>query len=68
MPWTAADAKRHTKTAGSGKAARQWSHVANDALKRGMSEGAAVRMANGVAKRAAQKKRRKSYRGSLLDR
>jgi hypothetical protein len=54
MPWSSKDAKRHTKKAKSGKAKRQWEHVANSALKRGASEGSAIRQAN-----AAVKKRRK---------
>lgn len=50
MPWTAKDAKRHTKKAGSAKKKRQWSHVANSMLKAGKSEGAAVRAANAAVK------------------
>lgn len=49
MPWTAADAKGHTKKATSAKGQRQWADVANSALKRGLSEGAAIREANAVA-------------------
>jgi hypothetical protein len=51
MPWQPGDAARHTKKARSPKAKRQWSKVANSALKRGMSEGSAVRQANAVVKK-----------------
>ena len=50
MPWTQSDAHRHTHKATSGKAARQWAHVANGALERGASEGQAIREANGVVR------------------
>lgn len=60
MPWNPSDAKRHTRKAGSNIAQRQWSEVANSMLKRGKSEGAAVRAANGVIKkRISQKASRK---------
>lgn len=62
MPWTASSGpKRHTKRANTPKKKRQWSHIANSALKRGASEGSAIRMANAVVKR---KGKRKSSRGS----
>jgi hypothetical protein len=52
MPWTARSAKKFTKKARSPAAKRQWKSVANSMLKRGKSEGAAVRAANAaVAKR-----------------
>ena len=52
MPWSPKDATRHTKKAKSATAKRQWSEVANKALKGGASEGSAVRQANAaVAKR-----------------
>ena len=53
MPWTANDSKRFTKKAKSAKKRRQWSHVADSMLKRGESEGAAIRAANGVIKKGA---------------
>jgi hypothetical protein len=56
MPWNSADAKRHTKKANTPKKARQWSHVSNDALERGASEGSAIRQANAVVKRNKGKK------------
>ena len=58
MPWGASDAKRHTRKAGSAKAKRQWSHVANSMLKRGASEGSAIRAANAVVKRRGRRSRR----------
>lgn len=56
MPWSPSDAKRHTKKATSPKRQRQWAHVANSALKRGASEGSAVRQANAAIKRARAKR------------
>jgi hypothetical protein len=55
MPWKPTDATRHTKKAKSGKAKRQWKDVANSALKRGASEGSAVRQANAVVGRRSKK-------------
>jgi|SRR5262245_7622692 len=60
MPWTAADADRHTSGLDD-KQKRQWAHVANSALaqcladggERKFCEGKAVRMANGVVGKAA---------------
>lgn len=51
MPWKPKDAARHTKKAATPVAKRQWKDVANSMLKRGKSEGAAVRAANAVVKR-----------------
>jgi len=45
MPWTSADVDKHKKGL-TAKQKRQWVHVANGALRRGLSEGAAVREAN----------------------
>ena len=56
MPWEPKDAKRHTKKATSAKRQRQWSHVANSELERGLSEGAAIAAANSVVKRNKGKK------------
>jgi hypothetical protein len=55
MPWQPSDATRHTKKAISKVAKRQWSDVADSALKRGASEGSAIRQANAVVKRRKQK-------------
>src|SRR5262252_7923313 len=46
MPWTAAEAKSHTKSADTPKKKRQWSKVANAALKKYKNEGRAIRIAN----------------------
>ena len=54
MPYAPSDAKRHTKKANTPKKRRQFAHVANSALKRGASEGAAIRMANAVVKKAGR--------------
>lgn len=64
MPWTESSGPaRHSKAAGkSKKSRRQWKDIANSALKRGYSEGAAVRMANGVVKKRGKK--RKSSRAT----
>ena len=51
MPWTAADATRHTKKAKSPKAKRQWEHIADRLLASGKPEGQAIREANGVIKK-----------------
>lgn len=56
MPWVASDATRHTKRAKSGVAKRQWANVADSMLRRGYSEGAAIRAANGVVKRRGKKR------------
>lgn len=58
MPWGASDATRHTRKASSPVAKRQWSHVANSMIRRGASEGAAVRAANAVVKRRGRRSRR----------
>jgi hypothetical protein len=64
MPdWTGRDAKRHTKQARkSPKKARAFSHAANSAAKRGLSEGAQVRIGNYAAKRAGRSKNKRSTR------
>jgi uncharacterized protein YdaT len=48
MPFTPQDAAKHTKKATSPKQKRQWAHVANSALKRGLSERKAIASANSV--------------------
>jgi hypothetical protein len=62
MPWDPKDAKRHTKKANTPKKGRQWSDVANSVLKRGGSEGSAIRQANGVVGRRGKPKMRKQRR------
>jgi uncharacterized protein YdaT len=57
MPWKLKDATKFTKKATSKVAKRQFADVANSMLKRGESEGAAIRAANAaVAKRKKGKK------------
>lgn len=56
MPWKAGDARGKTKKASSPKKKRQWSHVANSALRRGASEGSAIRQANAVVGRKKRKR------------
>lgn len=52
MPWSPGDGPaRHARKADTPKKKRQWSEVANSALKRGQSEGSAVRQANAVVAR-----------------
>lgn len=55
MPWTAKDAKRHTKKATSPKKQRQWAHISDDVLARGGSEASAIRQANAVVARNKRK-------------
>lgn len=54
MPWKAKDASKKTKKADTPKEKRMWRDVANSALKSGKSEGAAVRIANGVVKKRSK--------------
>lgn len=58
MPWGPGDASRHTKKANTPKRKRQWAHVADSALKRGESEGSAIRMASGVIRKGKRGKKR----------
>ena len=51
MPWTAKDAKRHTRKAATPKTKRQWAAVADSTLKRTGDEGRAVRAANAAVAR-----------------
>lgn len=51
MPWKPSDVAGKTKKAKSAKSKRQWTHIANRLLKKGVPEGQAIREANGVAKR-----------------
>ena len=56
MPWSAADAKSHTKKATTPKAKKVWAKVADDVLAKTGNEGRAVREANAVANRVKGKK------------
>lgn len=51
MPWTAKDATAKTKKADTPKKKRMWAEIADNLLKSGKSEGAAIRIANGVVKK-----------------
>lgn len=50
MPWQPGDAARHNKKA-TGKAAKQWSAVANSVLAKTGNDGRAIREANAVIAR-----------------
>jgi hypothetical protein len=50
MPWKPGDAARHNKKA-KGKAAAQWSAVANSVLAKTGNDGRAIREANAVIAR-----------------
>jgi len=63
MPWDAEGASRHNKRARTNpKANRAFQHAANQALRSGKSEGAAVRIGNYAASRAGRKNKRKGGR------
>lgn len=51
MPYTMADAPKHTKRADTPKEQRQWSAVANAVLKKTKNEGRAIASANSVIKK-----------------
>lgn len=57
MPWKPSDAERHTKKASTPFKQRKWSEIANQLLKEGYSEGAAIRIANSIIKNGGRKKR-----------
>lgn len=59
MPWAPKDSARFTKRAKSPKRKRQWAEVADSMLKRTGDEGAAIRAANGVVKKAQARRTRK---------
>jgi hypothetical protein len=50
MPWTAADAERHTHLADTPTKKRQWAHVANATLERTGNDARAVRAANAAVR------------------
>ena len=51
MPFSAGEATGHSKRASTPRLRQLWATVANDALKRGDSEGAAIRQANAVVRK-----------------
>jgi len=55
VPFAPADAQAKTHKAQSPTAQRQWSHVVNGAMQRGLPEGEAIREANGVIKKRMAK-------------
>lgn len=56
MPWSPGDAPKHTKRASTPAKKKQWAAVADASLSRGQSEGVAVRQANAVVAKSANKK------------
>jgi hypothetical protein len=58
-PWSPLDAVHKTKKAKTPKKKRQWSEVANAALKSGDSEASAIRQANAVVAGTAKKRRKR---------
>ncbi len=56
MPWSASDAKRHTKKATSRGLQEEWASIANGVLADTGDEGRAIRIANA---HVAQKRRKK---------
>jgi hypothetical protein len=55
MPWTAIDAERHTHKATTTELKELWAKVANEALQRTGNEGRAIREANAVIARQAER-------------
>lgn len=51
MPWTAADAYKHTKKADTKLEGKQWASIANSVLKDSGDEGKAIRIANAAVKK-----------------
>jgi uncharacterized protein YdaT len=62
VPWTPGSISKHNKRAKTAKQKRQLADIANSALRRGHSEGEAIRMANGVLKR--ERRNKTMYPGS----
>jgi hypothetical protein len=56
MPWTSAEAVKHTKKASSSKKKQIWSEVANKQLDKSGDDASAVRVANYVVKGMGKKK------------
>jgi hypothetical protein len=55
MPWTADEAERHTRKATTSALQELWAKVANEALERTGDEGRAIREANAVVARQAER-------------
>jgi hypothetical protein len=58
-PWTAGEAKAHTKKAKGKDKAKKWASVANAVLKRTGSDASAIRIANAVVKKRGKKSGKK---------
>jgi len=58
MPWTANDAKRHTKHADTPHLRRLWARVANNALKEYGNDEQAIRTADAAVNNAKTKKQK----------
>ncbi|MDE2103199.1 MAG: hypothetical protein KGL39_38490 [Patescibacteria group bacterium] len=56
MPWSLSDASTKDRKADTPRKRRQWSDIANSVLAWTGDEGRAVKTANGVLKRAAERK------------
>jgi len=57
-PWTAKDAKKHTRKANTPAKQKKWARIATGVLKSGKSESSAIRIANAaIAGKAKHKKR-----------
>ena len=57
MPWRPDNAREHTRKADTGRKKRAWSKIANEALKSGKSEAAAIRIANAAVKKVGKGKK-----------
>lgn len=51
MPWTAADAHKHTHKANTKRKRQVWAHIANAELRKHGNEGRAIRAANAAIRR-----------------
>lgn len=56
MPWTPDEAERHTHKASTQALKELWAKIANEALKRTGDEGQAIREANAVIARQAERR------------
>lgn len=56
MPWNPEDASRFKRGIQSDRAKRKWASIANQALADGKSEGAAIRIANGVTRDSVRRR------------